>query len=146
MSIPKALVSGFAGASVLTLMHQILKNNLKDAPEMDILGMKSLVKVLEKSGIKIPQEDQLYQLTLAGDLFFNSLYYALTGSGKRNLSKGLALGLSAGLGAVLLPGPLGLSKEHSSRTANTILLTILIYLAGGTAAAAVYTTLKNKSH
>jgi hypothetical protein len=45
------------------------------------------------------------------------------------------LGISAGLGTVALPGPLGLGKEPSNRTTATRVMTELWYLVGGLVAA-----------
>ena len=45
------------------------------------------------------------------------------------------LGLVAGVSAVVLPEPLGLSKESSNKTLGTQLMTIVLYLMGGLAAA-----------
>jgi hypothetical protein len=39
--------------------------------------------------------------------------------------------LAAGLGAVLLPGPMGLGNEPSTRTPGTAAMTVAWYFAGG---------------
>jgi hypothetical protein len=57
------------------------------------------------------------------------------------LLRGAALGLAAGLGAVFLPGPLGLGEAPSNRTPATTAMTIGWYLIGGLAAALAYRTM-----
>jgi len=50
---------------------------------------------------------------------------------------GALLGLAGGIGAVVLPRPLGLTPNPTSRTLRTSLLTVALYTAGGLAAAGV---------
>jgi hypothetical protein len=72
-------------------------------------------------------------------LFSNALYYSFAGIGKREnvMTRGALLGLAAGLGAVLLPEPLGLNPRHSNRSVQTQLMTVGLYVIGGIVAAAV---------
>ena len=94
----------------------------------------------------IPGEPALFGWTLLGDVGGNALYYSLAarGSAKSVWIKGISLGLIAGIGAVLLPGPLGLDNKASARTRNTAIKTIAIYLAGGIATAAVASALSSR--
>jgi hypothetical protein len=82
----------------------------------------------------------LHGWALAGDLALNSLYYSLVGVGDREgaFQRGVLLGLAAGVGAVALPGPLGLGTGPSARTPATQAMTVAWYLVGGLAAAAAY--------
>jgi hypothetical protein len=63
------------------------------------------------------------------------------GSRATAIPLGVALGAVAGLGAVLLPGPLGFSAMTTNRTLRTKLLTTALYTAGGLAAGLVYRSL-----
>ncbi len=134
-----ALESGLAGASVLTLIHETLRRINPNAPRMDLLGMNALAKGLRSLNENVPNKSKLFLLTMAGDIIGNSLYYSLTGLGaKKNIwLKGSLLGLGAGLGAVLLPKPLGLIVAPSNRTTQTKLMTIALYTVGGIVTAAV---------
>ena len=140
MSIVKALEGGLAGAVTLTLVHQAVKQISPDAPRMDLLGMNAISKLLHKTPVKEPPRDTLYGITMAGDIISNTLYYSLTSIGgkKRSLLKGALLGLGAGLGAVLLPKPLGLNESYSNRTRQTQIMTVALYLIGGLVSAATY--------
>jgi hypothetical protein len=51
----------------------------------------------------------------------------------------------AGVGAVVLPGPLGLGRQPTNRARATQVMTVLWYLAGGLAAAAAARRLKPAS-
>ena len=132
-----ALTSGLAGACTLTLIHESARRFLPDAPRMDLLGMRAIAQGLEKIDTPPPAPDRLHRWAMAGDIFSNSLYYSLTGTGKKAWLRGTVLGVAAGVGGVVLPGPLGLGTDASARTPQTQLMTVAWYLAGGLAAAAV---------
>ena len=138
----KALGSGLAGAVALTLVHETARRLRDDAPRMDVLGMRAIAKTLHAADVEQP-DVELRDLALAGDLAANSLYYSLVGFGKREdaLLCGAALGLAAGLGAVTLPGPLGLGLQPTERPPVTQLMTVTWYLLGGLAAGAAYLAL-----
>ena len=143
MSLLKALGSGLAGALALTAIHETVRRVSPDAPRMDVLGMRAIAKSLRAAGEEPPDDDTLFNVTLAGDVVSNSLYYALVGFGdpRRAVARGAALGLAAGLGAVLLPGPLGLGTDASARTRETQLMTVAWYTAGGLVAGAAMQSL-----
>jgi len=135
-NLPQALFSGFAGSIVLTLLHENARRIAPEiAPRMDILGMRALRKILDKADAPQPDRDTLFNVTMAGDILTNGLYYSFIGSGKRAWQRGALLGLAAGVGGVVLPGPLGLGEAPSNRTPQTKLMTVAWYLMGGLAAA-----------
>lgn len=145
MKAINALLGGLAGACAITVLHQVIKSKDNEAPRMDLLGMESLTKVLNKAGVTPPPDNQLYYITMAGDILSNTFYYSLTGIGReKTWLKGPALGLAAGIGAVLLPKPMGLNPKHSNYTRQTQLLSVLYYFAGGVVSAAVTKLLEPK--
>jgi hypothetical protein len=133
--LPQALGSGLAGALVLTAIHETARRITPDAPRMDVLGMRGLRKILGTAHAPQPDTHTLFNLTMAGDILSNGLYYSLVGRGKKAWRRGAILGLAAGVGGVLLPGPLGLGEAPSNRTRQTQLMTVAWYLLGGLAAA-----------
>lgn len=141
MKIMRAIGSGLIGAVALTLLHEILRRVVPEAPRMDLLGMRALSKSMRKLDVEPPKGKELFNLTIAGDLASNALYYSLVGligKGKQAWLSGAVLGLAAGIGAVVLPSAMGLGSGPSRRTPATAILTILLYLQGGVAAAAAY--------
>ncbi|GGF16456.1 hypothetical protein [Hymenobacter cavernae] len=135
-NLPQALFSGFAGSIVLTLLHENARHIAPEiAPRMDILGMRALRKILDKADAPQPDRDTLFNVTMASDILTNGLYYSFIGSGKGVWQRGALLGLAAGVGGVVLPGPLGLGEAPSNRTPQTKLMTVAWYLVGGLAAA-----------
>lgn len=146
MTSISSLGSGLAGAAALNLVHEGIKRVVPAAPRMDLLGMQALSLLLQKVGKEKPSEKALYGLTLAGDVIANTLYYAFVGAKKPKNAwlKGAALGTAAGIGAVLLPDKLGLSKAPSSKTAQTSAMTVGLYVLGGLVAAGAFTWLSRR--
>ena len=132
-----SLAAGVAGAAVLTAVHETTRRVAPDAPRMDILGERAITKLMRGAGRTPPRGKKLHRLALGGDMVSNSLYYAMVGSGRDAWLRGAALGLAAGVGAVLLPPVLGLGRAPRGVTAKTKAMTIGYYLIGGLAAAAV---------
>jgi len=147
MSLGKAIFSGLVGACTVTLLNESVRQFVKDAPRLEVLGKRAVGIPLMKSGFEPPKGDNLYWMTMAGDIAANSLYYGLVGLGaaENALQNGAILGATAGVGAVVLPGSLGLGDEPTARTKQTELMTVAWYLAGGLAAAAAYQYLSDES-
>ena len=142
-----AFAGGLAGACSLTLLHEIARRVDSDAPRMDLLGMEAASKGLSAVHLKTPSKDKLFTWTMIGDMIGNAMYYsaAAVGDKKQVWQKGALLGLSAGLGAVYLPKPLGLDEKPATRTSKTKAMTIGLYLIGGLVAAATINLLNKKS-
>lgn len=141
-----SLGGGVAGACAVTLIHESVKKIIPNAPRMDLLGMNAISKGLNAAGIKTPSGSKLFAIALTGDLLANSLYYSVAGMGnEKNIwLRSAALGLAAGIGAVVLPGPLGLETKHSNRTTTTKLMTVGLYVAGAVVTTAVIKLLAKK--
>ena len=137
MKILEALAGGLAGACVLTIAHESLRKVNPDAPRMDVLGMRAIAKLMKKAGATPPDDKTLHDWAMVGDVVSNGLYYSLAGAGKNAWLRGTLLGTMAGIGAITLPGPLGLGEGPSERTKETQAMAVGLYLLGGLAAAMV---------
>lgn len=139
MSKVKNIVAGLGGAIALNIIHESLKKRDKDMPRVDLLGEEALEKSLDYFDAEITREDILYKTTLAGDLISNTLYYSAIGAGdpKHLWTRAFAMGITAGVGAITLPEPLGLDDEPVARTSKTKALTLGYYLAGALVTAAI---------
>lgn len=143
MKLLHSLTAGFAGAIALNVLHETMRRlRPADAPRMDVLGERGLRKLLAATHAPQPDDDTAFALTMAGDLVSNGLYYSLVGGGPHTLARGLGLGLAAGIGGVLLPGPLGLGEAPSNRTPQTKLMTVAWYTVGGLVAGAIAEALR----
>ncbi|RZA01439.1 MAG: hypothetical protein EOP47_10655 [Sphingobacteriaceae bacterium] len=127
------LLGGLAGAVALNIVHQTAKAIDHDAPRVDLIGEEAVSKGLKQIGVEPPKGNKLFAATLAGDLISNAIYYSAIGLGKNSnlLFRGAAYGLSAGLGALTLPQPMGLSDAPVTKTQQTKAMTVAWYLLGG---------------
>lgn len=135
-----ALLAGLVGAVTVTVLNEGVRRRLPHAPRLEVIGERALAGTLDAAGVTPPRGRALYRWTLLGDLVANTAYYALVGAGSPGgvWGRGGALGLAAGLGAVVLPRPLGLGRQPGERAPLTPVLTAGWYLAGGLAAAATF--------
>lgn len=140
MKLLTAMIAGLAGSSALTLVHETARRWLPQAPRADILGVRALEKGIFAAGEQPPTGDEMQRLALGTDIVVNAGYYALVAAAGRRAAwaTGLGLGLLAGIGAITLPGPLGLGEEPTERTMATRVMTVSWYTIGGVVAALVY--------
>jgi hypothetical protein len=139
MKASAALAGGLAGTLTVASIHEALRRVTQDAPRMDILDIELIRKGLKRLNKEEPEDYQLQRWAVGGELFCDTAYYSLNGMGgeKGVWRRGALLGLVAGVSAVVLPKPLGLSHEPSNKTTGTQLMTIGLYLTGGLVAAAI---------
>ena len=137
MRIEKALLSGAAGAAVLTLGHEILRRLEPRAPRLDKIGMLALRRVLQSVGVRPPRGERSRGYALLADLVTNTLYFAPSGATRHAGSTGGALGILAGLGSVFLTPRLGIPTRYRGRGLKGQLLAIGLYTLGGLAASAM---------
>ena len=138
VGLPERLVSGAIGAGVLTAINQAAQSMRRDAPRMDLVGMQATARGIALAGGRVPDAQRLFCLTLVGDLVSNGIYYAAIPSrtSRATWTRAVAVGLSAGAGALLLSRyVIGNDSPHSDSPANNV-MTVAWYLAGALAAAA----------
>lgn len=144
-SLLQSLGSGLVGAIALNILHETVRQFVPEAPRADLLGKRSIIKGYKKAGAEPPTGDKLYGMAMFGDVVSNALYYSLVGiSPKQPLLAGTALGALAGVGAVTLPGPMGLGQAPTTRTPATTAMTIGWYLFGGVVAGVVLSELRKR--
>ena len=140
MAIETALMSGLAGAATVTVLNESVRRAAPEvAPRMEILGMRALKAGFEAADADVPPRRDLIKLAFGGEVASNTAYYSLVGLARPEnaVAVGAMLGLAAGVGAVLLPGPMGLGEEPSTRTPGTTAMTVAWYFAGGLVAGLV---------
>lgn len=144
-TLAQSLIGGLAGAVALNILHETVRQLVPNAPRADILGMRSIAKGFQKAGEQPPAEETLYPMAMVGDVVSNALYYSLSGvNAKQPIATGAVLGVLAGIGAVTLPGPMGLGEAPTTRTPATIAMTVGWYLFGGLVAGAVLEQLRTR--
>ena len=145
MGFIKNVTAGFIGSIALNLLHETLRKNATNVPQINKIGEQALNKTLSKYGTPITNGDDLYSATLKADLVANAIYYSLIGGSKNFIwPKAIFLGLSAGIGALKLPEPMGLNPKPVTRTTQTKALTVGYYLFGALVTAYVLKTFSKK--
>jgi hypothetical protein len=142
--LASSIIGGIAGAVALNILHQAVKQFDHEAPRVDLVGEEAIMKGLEKAGITAPTGDTLFTITMAADLISNAAYYSLIGAGKKKHLPyiGAITGLAAGVGALTLTKPMGLSDAPVTRTDKTKILTVAWYTFGGIVAGSVIKALR----
>lgn len=129
MELIKYIVTGLAGSTALTGLHQSLKDN-NNTPRVDLLGKQAVEKMLGDKKDDY-SDSTLYNMTLAGDILGNSIFYGIIGRAKNPVSTGLLVGLAYGVSTLLLPEVLGLNKNYVKSTRQKSLMTVGYYTFGG---------------
>ena len=138
-----ALAAGAAGALALTAVHQLARRRVPRAPRMDVLGMRAIARGLHRTGWRPPTGRTLYRTALAADLVSNAAYYsAVALAGRDAVRAGAALGLAAGVGAIVFPPVIGLGDPPHRRSWSNRLMTVAWYTAGGIVAGQTYQALR----
>lgn len=147
MSQFKNLLAGLAGAIALNILHESIRKTNSNVPRIDLLGEEALQKTLHQADTEISDKDHLYKATLAGDILSNAIYFSLIGTGKEKSSvfpKAAIIGLSAGIGAITLPKPLGLDPAPVTRTTQIKVMTVGYYVFGALVTGLVLKLLNKK--
>ncbi|MGC5743822.1 hypothetical protein [Chryseobacterium sp. NFX27] len=134
----KKILAGLGGAIALNLLHETIRKNFDNVPQVNKVGEEALNKALGKADMKITDKDQLYAATLAGDVISNGLYYATTATTGFNIVSGVA----AGLGAVMLPQKMGLDDSPVAETNQKKIMTVAYYLFGAVVTKLIYDKIK----
>ncbi|GAB3922141.1 hypothetical protein [Mucilaginibacter myungsuensis] len=144
--LTSSIIGGIAGAVALNILHQAVKEFLHEAPRVDLVGEEALSKGMETAGIEPPTGDQLFAATMAADLLSNAVYYSLIGFGKKKQLPwiGAVSGMAAGVGALTLTKPLGLSDAPVNRKTATKIMTVAWYTFGGVVAGSIIKVLRKK--
>jgi hypothetical protein len=140
----QSLLAGACGAVALTAVHQLARRMTDDAPRMDVLGERAIARTVQAAGGTLPMQPRLHRWALAGDLVANSAYYSLVACGRHAhmWKRGVAMGLAAGAGALVLPRRIGLGDPPRSHHVPNQIMTVAWYLIGGLAAAGAGRALK----
>lgn len=147
MKLLTNIIGGLAGAVALNLLHETVKRLDPDAPRIDLVGAAGMNKLMERAGEQPLEGNALYAATLAGDIVTNTLYYSTIGAGNRRhlVRRGITVGLSAGLGALVLTRKMGFDDTPITRTNKTKLMTVGYYIFGGVVAGATIKALRKKT-
>ncbi len=134
----KRFIAGLGGAIALTVLHEVIRKNFDNVPEINKVGEEALEKSLQNFDSTISSPDQLYAATLAGEVLGNGIYFAGTATN----SAGIISGLAMGAGTVLLPSKLGLDNKPVAGNTQKKLLTVAYYIFGSMITKLIYDRIK----
>lgn len=133
----KNIIGGLAGAIMLTLLNESLKNISKNMPHIDLVGKEAVQNTAKYFGLDI-ENNELLGTALVSDILSNTAYFSLINGEKNELwLKATSAGLLAGLGTINLPSKIGLNEEPVSKSTTTKALVVGYYLVGAWTTAAV---------
>lgn len=141
----KNIIGGLAGAIVLTLLNESLKNVNEDMPHIDLVGKEVVAKTAEYFGIDIENKESLANTALISDIISNTAYYSLiNGENEELWLKAASAGILAGLGTVKLTDKIGLNDKTVTKSFTTKALVVGYYLIGALTTAAVIRLMEKK--
>lgn len=146
MSLLNKAIAGLAGSVVLTATHQLFKNTMDDAPNLDHVGEEALQESLEVVNAKIKDDDSLFTASMAGNILGNAVLFSSVAATK-NASKMVfgtigATVIGAG-GSMKLADKL-LPYNDATNTSQKRWMTSGYYILGALVSIGVYNLLEKK--
>jgi hypothetical protein len=140
MTISQAIGAGAGGALALTLLNEAAHRLAPEAPRLDVLGMRAVVRGLRSAGAQPPRGPLVPLLALAGDLIVNGAFYGLLVGRRRQtaLVRGVLAGAGAGAAAVALAPRFGLNATTGYHWGRRTAMFGLYALSGLCAGATAY--------
>jgi hypothetical protein len=136
------MAAGLIGSTALNILHEVVRKNARNVPQINLVGAEAVNKTLSEFGRPINDPDDLHKVTLELDLISNAAYYSVIGgNGKYIWPKAIVMGLSAGIGALQLPKPMGLDPTPVNETRQKQVLTVGYYLFGAVVTALALKTI-----
>ena len=133
-----AFLKQFENQSLLAIIQKIVRMIDGKAPRIDELGKHHIAKLADKADMNVPEQDILELIDTTSEKIGDKIAALLGKSDGDNLIlKGAAMGLTAGVGVVLLPGHHEYFEVGRADTTRNKLITVGIYMAGGIAAALI---------
>lgn len=146
MGTKSSLLNDLAARSPLSLLQTVVRIFDRKAPLIEHSGKKTIAKLAERADLDVPEQDMEYLLNSASEKISAKLA-AFTGRDldEAYLLQGAALGLTAGVGAVLLQAndDNWTGGSASDQPLKKNLFTIGIYVAGGILASYIARQLKD---
>ncbi len=77
------MAAGLMGSVALNILHEVIRKNIINVPQINLIGAEAVNKTLSQYGRPIQNPDDLHKVTLELDLLANAAYYsAIGGKGK----------------------------------------------------------------
>ena len=145
MNSTSSVLDELAKQSPLNILHKIIRLFDQNAPRFQDLGRNTIAKLADIADLNVPDTDVTQLLDAIGEKATNAITGFFGDSKDNAIIQGAALGLSVGIGTVLLqPKENYFSTKHNGVTKKK-LLTVGMYVAGGILASIIVKQLKKKN-
>ena len=135
MTVSQRIGAGLAGSAALTLANEVAHRVAPEAPRLDVLGMRAIVRGMRVAGeAELPRGRTVPLLALLGDLTLNSVFYGwAVGRRPGAWLRGALAGAGAGVCVAVLGPRLGLNETTGYHWGRKLAM-VGLYALGGMAA------------
>lgn len=145
MSSTLSVLDDLATQSPLTILHKIVRLFNPNAPHFNELGRNTIMKLADKADLNVPNNDVTELLERASENATSAISGLFGDTGESAILQGAALGLSVGVGAVLLqPKEEYFTHKNYSGSKNKLLV-VGMYVAGGILASIIVKQLEKRN-
>ncbi len=145
MSSTLSVLDDLANQSPLTILHKIVRLFNPNAPQFNELGRNTIMKLADKTDLNVPDNDVITLLERVSEKATSAISGLFGDTGESAILQGAALGLSVGVGTVLLQPKEEYFTHENHSDAKSKLLTVGMYVAGGILASIILKQLEKRN-
>ena len=142
MSSSLSVLDDLATQSPLTILQKIVRLFNPDAPHFNQLGRSTIMMLADKADLNVPDNDVTELLERVSEKATSAISGLF---GESAILQGAALGLSVGVGTVLLQPKEEYFTDVNHSGAKKKLLTVGLYVAGGILASIIVKQLEKRN-
>lgn len=146
MSSNLSVLDDLAKQTPLTILQKIVRLFDQDAPHFSELGHNTILKLADKADLNVPNNDVTELLEKVSEKASAAIAGLFGETGENSILQGAALGLSVGVGTVLLQPKADYFALENNEVAKKKLLTVGMYVAGGILAAVIVKQLEKRNN
>ena len=145
MSSTLSVLDDLATQSPLTILHKIVRMFNSNAPHFNELGHNTIMKLADKADLNVPNNDVTELLERVSEKATSAISGLFGDTGESAILQGAALGLSVGVGTILLQSKEEYFTSEDQSGAKKKLLTVGLYVAGGILASIIVKQLEKRN-
>lgn len=145
MSSSLSVLDELATQSPLTILQKIVRLFNPDAPHFNQLGRSTIMMLADKADLNVPDNDVTELLERVSEKATSAISGLFGDTGESAILQGAALGLSVGVGTVLLQPKEEYFTHRNQSGAKKKLLTVGLYVAGGILASIIVKQLEKRN-
>ena len=145
MSSSLSVLDDLATQSPITILQKIVQLFNPDAPNFNQLGRSTIMMLADKADLNVPDNDVTELLERVSEKATSAISGLFGDTGESAILQGAALGLSVGVGTVLLQPKEEYFIHENQSGAKKKLLTVGLYVAGGILASIIVKQLEKRN-